>query len=119
MKLMNIAVLFLFFFTITGCGASEWETTITVGDTFHANRQLPLTLEVKENGERVKGLEVTAALEMKHMDHGSVEVLFQEQEDGTYLGLGDFPMAGEWEALVEISNNQKVVEQIIPLTIKE
>ncbi len=62
-----------------------------------------ITFEVLEGGQPVSGLEISALFEMNRMDHGHIEAVFTDIDDGVYTGEAAFAMSGEWIASVTAS----------------
>ena len=107
-------------FLLAGCGSSpSWNVELTSDDTYHPDQPLVFDLNVNEDGKGITGLEAVATLEMKNMDHGTLELEFKEQGEGHYTASGVLPMSGDWEAFVKVTDGQKKLEVIKSITIKE
>lgn len=77
---------------LAGCGSAEYTASL------EAESGQPLVLTVQEGGVPVSGLEIQGTLAMKKMDHGTVDVVFEEKSEGIYEAAADLPMGGEWTA---------------------
>lgn len=95
-----------------GCGsATKWQSTLTVQGEYKEGEALPILLEVKEKEQPATGLTIQASLEMKRMNHGTVEVTFTEKGSGVYESTATLPMHGDWTANLKLSDG-KVIEEI-------
>lgn len=108
-------LLLLVLLVLTACASNPaYETSLVVPDQVAADQEVPLTLTVKENHQPVTGLTIAAHLEMKKMDHGSIDVTFTEKGNGEYVAPVKIPMGGEWVAVTQINGS----EQEIDFTVK-
>lgn len=76
-------------------------------------------VKVTESEEDVSGLTLTASLEMAKMDHGSIDVSFVDNGDGTYTGDVELSMAGEWIADIRADKDGKIIEDVLTFDVKE
>lgn len=81
----------------------------------------PSTFEVKvsENDEALNELNIKAELSMVNMDHGKVEVQFEEVGEGVYASEIQLPMAGEWEIVFNIDRNGTLIEKVMQYDVEE
>lgn len=95
---------------VTGCSSkSQYVTTLQTPKSMKMGQEIPLTLQVQQNQQPATGLTISAQLEMKKMDHGTVEVTFREQGNGEYVAQAKLPMGGDWVAITTIND---VVQEI-------
>ncbi|MGC5328917.1 FixH family protein [Brevibacillus sp. SYSU BS000544] len=119
MKMRLFCLLMIFAFVFAGCGSKpSYQSTIQVPEKFTAGQEIPMTLIVKQDNQPATGLVVTATLEMKKMDHGTVEVAFTEQGNGEYVANVVLPMGGEWIAVTQLKKGNESVEQEIRFSIE-
>ncbi|GAX91395.1 FixH family protein [Effusibacillus lacus] len=99
---------------LTGCGSdNDWVANVQAPAQYIGEQELPITIEIKEQGQPVTGLQVKAQFEMKKMDHGKVEAMFTDGGNGTYTGKVKLPMGGEWLVNVNMSNGKRTEEQTL------
>jgi len=111
-------LLFFSLVLIAGCGSTpHWEITMDTDYTYQG--QLPLTIEINDNNQPIEGLQVKATLEMEKMDHGEVDITFDDQGNGQYVGQAALPMGGDWVAYIQLTNGKQTMEQTQTLFIKE
>ncbi len=104
---------------LAGCGGgTDWSATLQAPPQFALGQELPLVLTVKADGKPVTGLVVKAQLEMKKMDHGTVEVVFAEKGEGVYEAKAKLPMGGDWVAVTEISDGKQTKELELPFAVE-
>ncbi len=117
MKKHLLLIMMACILALVGCASKPaYETALQVPDKFKVGEEIPLTLTVKQNNQPVTGLVVTAHLEMKKMDHGTVDVTFAEKENGEYRANAKLPMGGEWVAFIQLKTGKNSVEQEIGFT---
>lgn len=105
---------------LAGCSSGpDWTLSLEAPEKFVSGREITLKLNVQEKNKPVTGLQVSAQLEMKKMDHGTVDVDFQEKGDGVYEGKTMLEMGGEWTAIVRLSDKQQQKESIASFSIQE
>lgn len=118
MKKIN-TVLFAVGLFLVGCGASEAEVEVETVPTYVDGETSTIELYVTENGETAEGLEITSTLEMARMDHGMIEVLFEDNGNGIYSGEVELPMGGEWIMDTQIYLDGTVQEEVITFDVNE
>lgn len=119
MKRLLCFILMLVTVVFAGCSsAPAYQSSIQVPKSFAVGQEIPITLMVKQDNQPVTGLTVTAKLEMKKMDHGSVDVAFSEKGNGEYVANVQLPMGGEWIAVTQLKNGNNTVEQEIGFTVE-
>jgi len=115
-----LVVLFAISILLAGCGSTpSWNVELSSNEAYQPDQPTVFDLVVTEGGNGVTGLQATAILEMKNMDHGTIELNFEDKGDGHYSASGLLPMSGEWEALVNITDGKNELEVLKPITIKE
>jgi|SRR5690625_2804885 len=114
-----IAFLFAAMIFLVGCGASEVEVEMETLPNYVDGETSPIELSVTENGEAAEGLEITGTLEMARMDHGIIEVVFEDNGDGIYGGEVELPMGGEWIMETQIDSDGSIQEEVITFDVSE
>ena len=104
---------------VAGCGANKMNFTVDKAPIYQNEVTSEFIVKVTESGEGVSGLTLTASLEMVKMDHGSIDVSFVDNGDGTYTGDAELSMAGEWIADIRADKDGKVVEDVLTFDVKE
>lgn len=118
--MMRKILFLLFALMLSGCGSSsDWKVSFPTADTFHAGKEIPVEMMISQDDKGDAGLEVTATFEMKSMDHDTIQVSFTDEGNGKYTGKTLFPMSGEWQGYITISEGNKKEEVLIPITVKE
>jgi len=118
MKKLQI-LLFTFLLLLVGCGSGNMDVAVEKAPDYKDGEPSEMTLLISHGDDPVSGLTVVATLEMAKMDHGVIEVHFDDQGDGLYSGEVELPMGGEWIATVELDNGKKTAEEIITFDVKE
>ncbi|MCM3586798.1 FixH family protein [Mesobacillus maritimus] len=120
MKKRSTLIGLILLLTLAACSSSpKWEVEVTQAPSFIKAKEARMEISVREDGTPVSGLEITAELAMVEMDHGTLEVQFEEVEDGSYATKVNIPMAGSWEALLTMKNGSTEVEKVVELDVKE
>lgn len=110
----------LFVLLLGGCGSSpEFTVSFPEADSFEVGKEIPLEMVITQDDRGVAGLDVTASFEMKSMDHDTLEVPFTDKGNGKYAGTTLFPMGGEWQAYITLSNGDIKEEVLVNITVKE
>lgn len=119
----NLVIALLLFsigFLLVGCGSSpSWMVNLTPTGTYQPDQPIEFQLTVTQEEKGISGLQATAMLEMKNMDHGSIDLVFEDQGEGHYTASGILPMSGEWEAFIQVSDGKNKKEFVSQITIKE
>ncbi|MFT9846793.1 FixH family protein [Aneurinibacillus sp. REN35] len=118
MKRWMLSSLFMLLFLVGCTSHAQWEATVKVPPSFSVGEACPIEVSITENGKPVSGLQVEAQVEMKGMDHGTIDIAFQDKGDGTYEGAALLPMGGEWEAVVKMSGDGNSQEQTVQFKIE-
>lgn len=119
MKKMLFFILMILSIVFAGCSSKPaYQATIQVPEKFTAGQEIPISLQVKLDNQPATGLTVSAVLEMKKMNHGTVDVTFVEKGNGEYVANAKLPMGGEWIAVTQLKKDNNTVEQEIGFTIK-
>lgn len=105
-----IAGFMLLMLILSGCSSgSDYEFTLKEAPKFKAGSSYPVVIEILQDGKPVEGLEFSAFLEMAKMDHGSIELNFEDKGNGLYESSAELPMAGEWIANIEGEGIEHVI----------
>jgi YtkA-like len=70
-----------------------------------------------QSGKPVAGVDVKASLKMATMDMGKNEVAFTGQKAGTYEAKGKFTMAGPWNVIVNVTQQEHTRQQTFPTVV--
>lgn len=109
-----IAGFMLLMVILAGCGSdSDFEVSLKEAPKYKAGESSPVVIEILQNGEPASGLEFTAYLEMAKMDHGTLELNFEDKGNGIYESSVELPMAGEWIANIEGEADGSGFEHVI------
>lgn len=116
---MLVIVMITVMLMVAGCGGASPEFSVDTAPKYKDGESYPITLSVTDNGEAVTGMDILATLEMEKMDHGTIEVSFDDNGDGTYTGEVELPMGGEWIAGIEAELDGKTYDEILTFDVKE
>jgi YtkA-like len=120
MKKWSILGVFLLVILLSACSSKpSWEVEITKGPVFLQDKASTFEIEITEDGEPIKGLEVTAEFTMVEMDHGTLEVTLDEGADGLYAGNAELPMAGKYEAVFLLVKDGQEVEKVMEIDVEK
>jgi len=120
MKKWSVLGLFMLVILLSACSSKpSWEVEVTKEPTILKEKASTIEIEITEEAEPVKGLDVTADFAMVEMDHGTVEVTLEEIADGKYAGTVDFPMAGKWETVFLLEKDNQELEKVIEIEVEE
>jgi cytochrome oxidase Cu insertion factor (SCO1/SenC/PrrC family) len=113
MKKLVFYMISLLVIIIAGCGGTkDFQVKLSTPNTFTEGKTYPMQIKITDQkGNPVKGAHVTAELNMKTMDHGTIPVTVEETEDGKYIGLSKLAMNGDWIATIKVERNGKSVEE--------
>ncbi|MFS0576078.1 FixH family protein [Sporosarcina sp. 179-K 3D1 HS] len=111
--------LFALLFLLSGCGSSKVDFAVEQSPDYRDGETSEMIIRVTEGDEPVSGLSVLATLEMAKMDHGVIEVHFDDIGDGLYSSHVELPMGGEWIATVQADTGKKVLEEVVTFDVKE
>ncbi|MBO0962411.1 FixH family protein [Neobacillus sp. MM2021_6] len=114
MKKISIFIIsLLLVFVAAGCGASNnVNVKLSAPKTFTPGKPYAMQIKVTDKaGNPVKGAKVSANLNMKNMDHGTISVTAEEIGDGKYIGTADLPMNGDWLATILVEHEGAKVEE--------
>ena len=116
-----LLVLFLMIASVlTGCGfGSDFKIKMTKPLYFGAGKEMPFEIQVVENGKPVKGLDVTAQIDMANMDHGTIQTNLLEGKNGTYSGKAKIRMGGKYELAFTLKKSGKTVEKVVDYVVKK
>jgi len=114
-----IGMILVVIFVLVGCGGAKMDVAIEEAPKYKDGVTYPIVLTVEDGDEAITGLEVVADLEMSRMDHGTIEVVFTDQGDGTYEGEVELPMAGEWIANVDLIQDGETYDKTLTFEVNE
>lgn len=114
-----IGIMLLIGFVLVGCGGGKMDVTVEEPPKYEDGVAYPFVLSVTEADEGVTDLEIIATLEMARMDHGIIEVVFEDLGGGTYEGEVELPMAGEWIAEVVVTKDGKTFDETVVFDVDE
>src|SRR5690625_143609 len=104
---------------LTGCGGGNVDISVVEAPKYKDGVSYPFVISIEDKDKAVTDLDVVATLEMARMDHGTIEVIFSENEAGIYEGDVELPMAGEWIANIIITEDGKTTEKTIEFEVNE
>lgn len=120
MRKLFVSLFILLATQLAGCSQEpDWKLEVTKEPVFANGKESDFELEVTENGNAVKDLNIVAEFAMASMDHGTVDVELEELSDGIYSGSAEFSMAGEWEAVFTFENDESKREEVVKLNVKK
>ncbi|MCQ6280114.1 SCO family protein [Bacillus sp. EB600] len=112
MKRVAIFAVSLLLFFIAGCGSDHVQIKLYTPKTFTPGQPFAMQFKILDSkGTPVTGAKVTADLNMKNMDHGTVSIVTQEIGDGMYVGQANLMMNGDWVATVKVDHGGKSDEE--------
>ncbi|PLR79029.1 hypothetical protein CU633_02245 [Bacillus sp. V3-13] len=118
-KLYSGLIIFLLIL-LSGCSESnDWEVNFTKPLYFSKDKPVPFEIKVTDGDKAVEGLQVSAALSMVNMDHGSFDIALAEKGDGVYAGEAELPMGGEWEIVFTMEKDGKETEKVVQYEVKD
>lgn len=118
MKKLILSILFTML-VISGCGPSQVKVVVDKVPGFIKGEESNFILKVTEGDELKTGLSITATLEMAKMDHGVIEVSFEEVGKGYYKGEVTLPMGGDWIADIQIDSSDSLIEEVVTIKVEE
>lgn len=120
MNKWSILGFFILVLLLSACSSKpSWEVEVTKEPSFLKEKASTIEIQITEDTEPVKGLEVAAELAMVEMDHGTFEVTLEEIADGKYAGTANFPMAGKWEAAFLLAKDGQEVEKVTEIEVEK
>lgn len=67
---------------------NSFQVKFSTPKTFTPGNAFPMQIKILDNqGRPVKGAKVSAELNMKNMDHGTIPVSIEETGDSKYVGI--------------------------------
>ena len=115
-----IAGFMLLMLILAGCSSgSDFEINLKEAPKYKAGESYPVIIEVLQDGEPVDGLDFAAYLEMAKMDHGTIELDFEDKGNGVYESSVELPMAGEWIANIEGETDGSGFEHVITFEVEK
>ena len=116
----SFAALLLLMVLLSGCSsAQDYQFTLKTAPKYKAETSYPVVIEVLQNGKSVEGLKFSAFLEMAKMDHGSIQLDFEDKGNGLYESSVELPMAGEWIATLEGEDDQDAFEKVMTFEVEK
>ncbi|MDP4107364.1 MAG: SCO family protein [Bacillota bacterium] len=117
-KRLSIFAVILLITFIAGCSSEQLQIKLYAPKTFTPGQPFAMQFKVLDSkGNPVKAAKVTAELNMKGMDHGSVQISTQEIGNGLYVGQANLQMNGDWIATVKVDRNGKSFQEDKSFTI--
>ncbi|MEH7443281.1 FixH family protein [Bacillus sp. JJ1122] len=115
-----IAGFMLLMLVLSGCSSdSDYEFTLKQAPKHKAGESYPVVIKILKNGKPAEGLEFAAYLEMAKMDHGTIELTFEDKGNGLYESSVELPMAGEWLATIEGEADGSPFEHVITFDVEK
>ena len=113
MKKISVFIISLLIILNSGCGASNnLNVKLSAPKTFTPGQPYAMQIKITDKkGNPIKGAKVSANLNMKNMDHGTLLVIAEEIGDGKYIGTADLPMNGDWVANIIVEHNGDKFEE--------
>jgi cytochrome oxidase Cu insertion factor (SCO1/SenC/PrrC family) len=112
------AVLLLLTLIAAGCNSNQLQIKLYAPKTFTPGQPFAMQFKILDsNGHPVTGAKVKANLNMKNMDHGTVNIPTQEIGNGMYVGQANLQMNGDWIATVNVEHNGKTFKEDKSFTI--
>lgn len=120
MKRFSVFIMSLIIIFISGCGGSnDLSVKLSTPKTFTPGKIYAMQITVLDHqGNPVEGVNVSADLTMKNMDHGTTPVEVEEIGDGKYIGTANLPMNGDWVAAVRVKHDGKIVEDLKQFSVE-
>lgn len=112
-RIISVFIMSFIILFIAGCGASNNLTVkLSTPKTFTPGKIFAMQFTVMDKqGKMVEGAKVSADLNMKNMDHGTIPVDVEEIGDGKYIGTVNLAMNGDWVASVKVEHDGEMVEE--------
>ncbi|MBU8908330.1 FixH family protein [Desertibacillus haloalkaliphilus] len=105
---------------VVACSATgDYEATIEEVPVYDAGESSLISILITDNEEAAAGLSASAFLEMSQMDHGVIEVQFDDQGNGLYESDVALPMGGEWLVTITITDGDHVAEDVLLFEVDE
>lgn len=115
-----IAGFMLLMVLLAGCSSgSDFEVILKEAPKYKAGETYPVVIEVLKDGEPAAGLDFVAYLEMAKMDHGTIELNFEDKGNGIYESSVELPMGGEWIANIEGESDGSAFEHVITFEVEK
>lgn len=119
MKKLLMSAIGILLLLVTACGADNLNVTVEQDLFIKKGKPSDFAIKVTDDNGPVEDLEIEASFSMLNMDHGTVEVSFEEQEKGTYSTEVELPMAGDWEIVFTIKRDGKTIEKVLEYEVQE
>ncbi|QCJ42118.1 redoxin domain-containing protein [Bacillus sp. S3] len=113
MKKIPVIMMSLILVLIAGCGtAKNINVKLSTPKTFTPGKPIVMQFTIKDGeGNPVEDANITANLNMKNMDHGTIPVSAEDIGEGKYVGTADLPMNGDWIAAISVEHDGKKFEE--------
>ncbi|EKN70598.1 electron transporter protein SCO1/SenC [Neobacillus bataviensis LMG 21833] len=113
MKKISVFIISLLIILSTGCGASNnLNVKLSASKTYTPGKPYAMQIKINDKeGNPVEGAMVSANLNMKNMDHGTISVTAEDIGDGKYIGTADLPMNGDWVANIFVEHDGDKFEE--------
>ncbi|MCQ6280312.1 FixH family protein [Bacillus sp. EB600] len=120
MKKSILLVLLLMAAMLAGCSSGpDYKVDVTKPLYFVKDKAAPFEIKVTEKGKAIKGLTVTAEMEMANMDHGTETAKLKESDSGHYSGKSKLPMDGKYKITFTMTKAKVKSETTIDYTVKK
>lgn len=119
MKKLFMSAIGILLLLVSACGADNLNVTVEEDLFVKKDKPSSFAIKVTDDNGPVEDLEIEASFSMLDMDHGTVEVSFDEQEKGIYSTEVELPMAGDWEIVFTINQDGKSIEKVLEYEVQE
>lgn len=119
MKKLLMSVIGMLLLIVAGCGSDNLNITVEQDLVFKQEKPSNFAIKVADEQGPVEDLKIDASFSMLNMDHGTVEASFNEQEKGIYSTEVELPMAGDWEIVFTITQDEKTIEKVLEYEVQE
>lgn len=112
-KRVSIFIVILLVALMTsGCKSDQLQVKLYTPKTFTPGQPFAIQFKIRDSqGNPIKGAKVAAHLNMKNMDHGTVNIPTQEIGNGMYVGQANLQMNGDWIATVKVERDGESYEE--------
>lgn len=111
-RLFGLSLLLLLL--VSGCSAGREYNVKLVEPLNYSKTEVPFTISVDKNGKIAEGLKVSADIDMKDMDHGTIMADFTETDKkGIYTTKVKLPMAGSYEITFYFTEDGEKTEKVM------
>lgn len=119
MKKLLLSAIGMLLLVVTACGADNLNVSIEQDLIFKKEKPSNFAIKVEDEKGPVEDLKIDASFSMLNMDHGTVVASFKEQEKGIYSTEVELPMAGDWEIVFTITQEEETIEKVLEYEVQE